>query len=67
MKAAFLPDRGVVKVSGEDGRSVGAFPLIAGSRDAVIVRALSPGAYTLHIFGAPATSGVVLVEVYEGK
>ncbi|HEY1111597.1 MAG TPA: hypothetical protein VGE76_23280, partial [Opitutaceae bacterium] len=41
--------------------AVGAFPLNPGSRDAAIVRALDPGAYTVQVSGG---SGVVLLEVY---
>lgn len=43
--------------------SVGAFRLTAGSRDAVLVSNLSPGAYTVQVTGG--TTGVVLVEAYE--
>ncbi len=44
---------------------VGAFALAEGSRDSVILASLSPGAYTIQVSGANATSGVALVEVYE--
>jgi hypothetical protein len=44
---------------------VGAFPLNATSRDAVLLVTLAPGNYTALVSGANNTSGVVLVEVYE--
>ncbi|HVU34465.1 MAG TPA: immunoglobulin domain-containing protein [Opitutaceae bacterium] len=50
--------------SRDDGESAGAFPLTVGSKDAVLVKTLPPGQYTLQVFGAPGTSGIVLVEVY---
>jgi hypothetical protein len=50
---------------GDDGRAAGAFPLIGGSKDAVLSAVLAPGGYSVHALGAPGTSGVVLVEVYE--
>ena len=53
--------------SDDDGRSSGAFALTTGSRDAVLVRSLAPGNYTLHVLGSSVTAGVVLVEVYESK
>ncbi len=43
---------------------LGAFPLVAGSRDAAFVVTLSPGIYTVHATGAGGTTGVALVEVY---
>lgn len=43
----------------------GAFPLVAGSRDAALVRTLPPGAYTVHVNGVGGASGVSLVEVYQ--
>ena len=42
----------------------GAFPLVAGSRDAALVVSLSPGAYTLRVAGAGGTTGVALAEIY---
>lgn len=45
-------------------RTVGAFALPGGSRDAVILTSLPPGAYTVVISGVGATSGTVLVELY---
>ena len=52
---------------GDDGRAVGAFQLAAGSKDAVLVKRLAPGSYSVHALGAAGTSGVVLVELYEGS
>lgn len=46
-------------------RAVGAFPLAEGSRDSALLVTLPPGAYTIQVSGANATSGVALVEVYE--
>ena len=45
--------------------AVGAFPLTASSRDAVLLVTLAPGNYTAQISGANSTTGVALVEVYE--
>ena len=44
--------------------AVGAFALGAGSRDAVILKTLDPGAYTVVVSGVGNTSGKVLVELY---
>lgn len=44
-------------------QSLGAFAITNGSRDAVLVSTLSPGAYTVQVTGG--TTGVVLVEAYE--
>lgn len=46
-------------------RSVGAFDLTIGSRDAAIMITLAPGAYTAQISGIGGTTGEALVEVYE--
>ncbi len=46
--------------------AVGAFPLPAGSRDAVLLVTLPPGSYTAQVSGVGNTTGVALVEVYEG-
>jgi hypothetical protein len=47
-------------------RSVGAFALPPGSRDAAIILNLPPGAYTVHLTPSDQTSrGVALIEVYE--
>ena len=45
--------------------SVGAFPLPADSKDAVIVTTLAPGAYTAQVSGVGNTTGLTIVEVYE--
>lgn len=45
-------------------RTVGAFPLEPGSRDAAFVVTLPPGPYTVHASGAGGTTGIALVEVY---
>jgi hypothetical protein len=44
---------------------VGAFPLAAGSRDAVLVRTLQPGSYTVQAKGKAGAAGEVIFEVYE--
>ncbi len=44
---------------------VGAFPLAAGSLDAVLVITLDPGVYTAQVKGKSETTGVAMVEVYE--
>lgn len=45
---------------------VGAFPLPAGSKDAVVVATLQPGAYTAQISGnGSANTGVAILEVYD--
>lgn len=46
------------------GAQVGAFPLAAGSADAVLVATLSPGAYTVQVRGKTG-GGDIIVEVYE--
>ena len=45
--------------------NVGAFPLTAASKDAVLLVTLAPGSYTAQISGVGDTTGVALVEVYE--
>jgi hypothetical protein len=44
--------------------SVGAFPLTAGSDDAVLHLRLVPGSYTIVVGSADGQSGVALIEVY---
>lgn len=44
---------------------VGAFQLTAGSRDAALIIALQPGAYTAQVSGVGGATGVALIEVYE--
>jgi hypothetical protein len=47
-------------------REAGAFALAAGSRDAALIVALAPGAYTVQITSADGTAtGVALIELYE--
>jgi len=46
-------------------RSVGAFALTDGGKDAALLLTLPPGAYTAQVSGVNATTGVGLVEVYE--
>jgi hypothetical protein len=41
-----------------------AFGLEPYSRDACLLLSLEPGSYTVHLAGAPGTTGVALVEVY---
>lgn len=45
--------------------AVGAFPLLAGSRDAALLVTLPPGAYSAQIAGVANATGEALVEVYE--
>lgn len=45
--------------------AVGAFGLIAGSRDAALVTSLTPGSYTVQVSGVNGTTGEALVEIYE--
>ncbi len=42
------------------------FPLTVGSLDAIISRQLAPGNYTVQLTGAGTSTGLALVEVYEG-
>lgn len=51
--------------SGDDGRTAGAFPLVAGSKDAVIAYTFDPAGYSVHVKGPVGTSGVVLIEIYD--
>jgi hypothetical protein len=44
---------------------VGAFPLPAGSRDAVLLVTLPPGTYTAQTVSSSGSSGITLVEVYD--
>lgn len=46
-------------------RSVGAFALEAGSRDAAVLAQLDPGSYTAQVSGVAGATGVALVEIYE--
>lgn len=47
--------------------AVGAFDLVDGSKDAVMLTWLEPGTYTAQVYGVGETTGVALVEVYEVK
>jgi hypothetical protein len=44
---------------------VGAFALIAGSKDSVLLVTLQPGAYTIEVTSVSNASGVALIEVYD--
>jgi len=44
--------------------STGAFPLPSGSRDAALLIAMNPGAYTVTVAGANTGTGIALVELY---
>ena len=43
----------------------GGFALASGSRDAVLLVTLAPGAYTVQLAGVGGTTGVGLIEAYE--
>jgi hypothetical protein len=45
--------------------AVGAFPLVAGTKDAALFITLPPGAYTVEISGKNNTEGVALLEIYD--
>jgi hypothetical protein len=45
--------------------AVGAFPLLANSRDAALLVALTPGSYTAVVRGVNDTTGTALIEIYE--
>jgi cyclophilin family peptidyl-prolyl cis-trans isomerase len=48
------------------GTAVGAAALTnAASKDSVVLATLDPGVYSAQVSGAPGTSGITLVEVYE--
>jgi hypothetical protein len=51
----------------DDGRSLGAFALPAGSRDAVLLAGLAPGVYTAQVKGLADSTGQALVEIYEAQ
>ena len=44
---------------------VGAFALVAGSRDAALLLTLQPGSYTVHVTGVGNTTGIALIEIYD--
>lgn len=56
------PNAGAIAAA---GKSVGAFELHPGSRDAALLVHLPPGGYTATLAGIDGTTGVGLVEVYE--
>jgi hypothetical protein len=45
--------------------SVGAFPLVAGSKDAAVIVNLPPGGYTVQVSGADGGTGLAIIELYE--
>ncbi len=49
----------------DDGRAAGAFPLPAGSRDAVVSADLPGAVYTAHVLGNDGESGVARLEFYD--
>lgn len=53
------------EAAGERASSAGAFPLPAGSADAIIIANLAPGNYTAQVRGKNGATGVALVEVFE--
>jgi hypothetical protein len=62
-----IDDWGANPLSGETASvaaSLGAFPLVNGSKDAAFVVTLPPGAYTVQATGSGGTTGTTLVEVY---
>jgi hypothetical protein len=44
---------------------VGAFPLVAGSKDSAVLISLQPGVYTVQVTSVSGATGVALVEVYD--
>jgi hypothetical protein len=46
-------------------RSVGAFALDVGSKDAALTMTLVPGTYTVQVSGGAGSTGAALIEVYE--
>jgi len=46
------------------GRAVGAFTIPDNSLDAVILKELTKGMYSVEVYGVGITTGVALVEVY---
>jgi hypothetical protein len=46
-------------------QATGAFAFAVGSKDAGLIVTLPPGAHTAVVSGAPGTTGVALVEIYE--
>jgi len=54
-------------VGGNAFSAMGAFPLVSGSKDAALLVALAPGAYTVHVTGSMGGDGVALVELYDAE
>ena len=52
-------------VVGAAAKSVGAFELPSGSKDAAFLITLPPGGYTIEVTGKNDTEGVALLEIYE--
>lgn len=48
-----------------DQTAVGAFSFSAGSKDAVVVAELAPGAYSVVVSGVAGATGVAMIELYE--
>lgn len=46
---------------------IGALPLIAGSKDAVVYATLPPGTYSATVTGAAGSTGTVLFEIYDAS
>lgn len=46
---------------------VGAFPLVAASKDAALLISLQPGLHSVHVSGVSNTSGVALIEIYDAE
>lgn len=47
--------------------TLGAFPLLDGSKDAALETNLAPGVYTAHLTGDAATTGIALAEIYDAS
>jgi hypothetical protein len=54
-----------VNLVADAASKIGAFPLPAGSKDAVILINLPPGTYNAQLSGADGGTGIGLIEVYE--
>jgi hypothetical protein len=48
----------------EAAAEVGAFPFVAGSKDAALLTTLAPGVYSVHVSGVGGASGISLLEIY---
>lgn len=54
--------------AGDDGSRLGAFALTPGSADAVLVRTLDAGTYSMHVTPASGTqAGQAIAEIYAGR